>query len=310
MPLTPGRSPGLPHLGTPSARAPGGRSCQATGFSRVQSPARGSELGTFPECSPRTPSRGTAWGGGKPRGGSCDGARHCSRTWSRSPREAAALFPERRGSGPPAFQVCALRAGEGRGATAKALADGKARSSASRALPLLIGQREATVCRDSGRGVVVAATEIVVEVLVVTVETEEMAVEKLEAADGFTPLPCAASVSPSSVRPFIKHLRCSWCVAGAPTQALRTVTRGGGAELSGEKPSSQTAQKAPGGSDRSWSAALRLEVTPGQLCPQHAPRPRAADLWARRPEAALGHRPFWSTCVWPVAWTRWGLVSI
>lgn len=228
----------------------------------------------------------------------------------------AALFPERRGSGPPAFQVCALRAGEGRGATAKALADGKARSSASRA------QREATVCRDSGRGVVVAATEIVVEVLVevlvvvllvvlvVTVETEEMAVEKLEAADGFTPLPCAASVSPSSVRPFIKHLRCSWCVAGAPTQALRTVTRCGGAELSGEKPSSQTAQKAPGGSDRSWSAALRLEVTPGQLCHQHAPRPRAADLWARRPEAALGHRPFWSTCVWPVAWTRWGLVSI
>lgn len=129
------------------------------------------------------------------------------------------------------------------------------------------------MCRDSGRGVVVAATEIVVEVLVevlvvvlvevllvglvVTVETEEMAVEKLEAADGFTPLPCAASVSPSSLRPFIKHLRCSWCVAGAPTQALRTVTRGGGAELSGEKPSSQTAQKAPGGSDRSWSAALR-----------------------------------------------------
>lgn len=195
--------------------------------------------------------------------------------------------------------------------TAKALADGKARPSASRALPLLIGQWEATVCRDSGRGVVVAATEIVVEVLVVvTVETEEMAVEELEAADGFTPLPCAASVSPSSLRPFIKHLRCSWCVAGAPTQALRTVTRCGGAELSGEKLSSQAAQKAPGGSDRSWSAALRLEVTPGQLCHQHDPRPRAADLWARRPEAALGHRPFWSTCVWPVAWTRWGLVSI
>lgn len=48
----------LPHLGTASARAPGGRrGCQVTEFSRVQSPARGSELGTFPESSPQMPSQ-------------------------------------------------------------------------------------------------------------------------------------------------------------------------------------------------------------------------------------------------------------